>query len=47
MNEKSEDLLSEFMETNCSGSLNPARQANKIDIKRHVFLGSIWLILKK
>jgi len=46
MNDKSEDPLSELIETNCSGSLNLARHAIKIDIKRLVFLSSIWLILK-
>ena len=41
MNDKSEDPLSEFMETNCSGTLNLARQAAKAGVKRFVFLSSI------
>ena len=41
MNDKSKDPLFKFMETNCSGTLNVARQVAKIDIKRLVFLSSI------
>jgi len=40
MNDKSEDPLSEFMEINCFGTLNLARQAVKAGVKRFIFLSS-------
>lgn len=41
MNYKSEDPLSAFMEINCFGTLNLARQAAMAGVKRFVFLSSI------
>jgi len=41
MNDKCEDPLSEFMEVNCFGTLNFARQAVKAGVKRFIFLSSI------
>jgi nucleoside-diphosphate-sugar epimerase len=41
MNDKSEDPLSAFMEINCLGTLNLAKQAAKAGVKRFVFLSSI------
>lgn len=41
MNDHSENPLSEFMETNCFGTLNLARQAAISGVKRFIFLSSI------
>ena len=41
MNDQSQDPLSEFMEVNCFGTLNLARQAAEAGVKRFVFLSSI------
>ena len=41
MNDLAEDPLTEFMETNCSGTLNLARQAARAGVKRFIFLSSI------
>jgi len=41
MNDKSDDPLSAFMEINCLGTLNLARQAAKAGVKRFIFLSSI------
>jgi len=41
MNDQSQDPLSEFMEVNCFGTLNLARQASKAGVKRFIFLSSI------
>jgi len=41
MNDKSEDPLSEFMEVNCLGTINLAKQAAKAGVKRFIFLSSI------
>ena len=41
MNDLAEDPLIEFMETNCSGTLNLARQAARAGVKRFIFLSSI------
>ena len=41
MNDLSEDPGSEFMETNCFGTLNLARQAASVGVKRFIFLSSI------
>ncbi len=41
MNDLSEDPLAKFMETNCFGTLNLARQAANAGVKRFIFLSSI------
>jgi UDP-glucose 4-epimerase len=41
MNDLSQDPLAEFMETNCFGTLNLARQAANAGVKRFIFLSSI------
>ena len=41
MNDLAKDPLTEFMETNCSGTLNLARQAAQAGVKRFIFLSSI------
>jgi UDP-glucose 4-epimerase len=41
MNDLAENPLAEFMETNCSGTLNLARQAARAGVKRFIFLSSI------
>lgn len=41
MNDKSENPLKEFMETNCHGTLNLAMQAAKAGVKRFIFVSSI------
>lgn len=41
MNDKSDDPLSEFMEVNCLGTINLAKQAAKAGVKRFIFLSSI------
>ena len=41
MNDQSEDPLSEFMETNCFGTLNLAKQAADANVKRFIFISSI------
>tara|TARA_B110001469_G_C9594083_1_gene294916 strand:- start:119 stop:937 length:819 start_codon:yes stop_codon:yes gene_type:complete len=41
MNDLAEDPSSEFMETNCFGTLNLARQAARAGVKRFIFLSSI------
>jgi UDP-glucose 4-epimerase len=41
MNDLSENPLAEFMETNCLGTLNLARQAANFGVKRFIFLSSI------
>jgi len=41
MNDQAEDPLSEFMKTNCFGTLNLARQAARAGVKRFIFLSSI------
>jgi len=41
MNDLSENPLAEFMETNCFGTLNLARQAADFGVKRFIFLSSI------
>jgi nucleoside-diphosphate-sugar epimerase len=41
MNDRAEDPLKEFMETNCFGTLNLARQATKAGVKRFIFISSI------
>lgn len=41
MNDKSEDPLLAFMEVNCFGTLNLARQAAQAGVKRFIFLSSM------
>lgn len=41
MNDLAEDPYKEFMETNCFGTLNLARQAAQAGVKRFIFLSSI------
>ena len=41
MNDLAEDPQKEFMETNCFGTLNLARQAAQAGVKRFIFLSSI------
>ena len=41
MNDKLDDPLSAFMEVNCFGTLNLARQAARAGVKRFIFLSSI------
>ncbi len=41
MNDLAEDPQKEFMETNCFGTLNLARQAAKAGVKRFIFISSI------
>ena len=41
MNDDSQDPLSEFMEVNCFGTVNLARQAVKAGVKRFIFLSSM------
>ena len=41
MNDRAEDPLAEFMETNCFGTLNLARQAVQAGVKRFIFISSI------
>ena len=41
MNDLAEDPQMEFMETNCFGTLNLARQAAKAGVKRFIFISSI------
>ena len=41
MNDLSKNPLSDFMETNCLGTLNLARQAANFGVKRFIFLSSI------
>ena len=41
MNDLAEDPHKEFMETNCFGTLNLARQAAQAGVKRFIFLSSI------
>ena len=41
MNDLAEDPQKEFMETNCFGALNLARQAAQAGVKRFIFLSSI------
>ena len=41
MDDKAEDPLSEFMEVNCYGTLNLAKQAASAGVKRFIFLSSM------
>lgn len=41
MNDKSEDPLLAFMEVNCFGTLNLARQAEQAGVRRFIFISSI------
>lgn len=41
MNDLAEDPMKEFMETNCYGTLNLARQAVEAGVKRFIFISSI------
>ena len=41
MNNQSSDPMSDYIETNCSGTLNLARQAVKSGVKRFIFISTI------
>ena len=41
MNDKSINSMSDYIETNCSGTLNLARQAVKSGVKRFIFISTI------
>ncbi len=41
MNDQSSDPMSDYIETNCSGTLNLARQAVESGVKRFIFLSTI------
>jgi UDP-glucose 4-epimerase len=41
MNDQSQDPLSEFMEVNCFGTLNLAKQAANAGVKRFIYISSM------